>query len=155
MRLPADRPRARSSFRSTRRLEETSSTEPRSASTAANSFSPSSHWAAMRMSSSSASTRAAPARKIAWLSARISRIMGIFISCRELTALNPLIGELRQRTANVYNSDKSGSGLHSRRRNLLIGHDIFLNPQELGHNRIIWVAHPNVVTKYKETVRQV
>jgi len=81
--------------------------------------------------------------------------MGIFLSCRELTALNPLIGELRRRTANVYNSDKSGSVLHSRRRNLLIGHDIFLNPQEVDHNRIIRVEHPNVVTKYKETVRQV
>jgi hypothetical protein len=81
--------------------------------------------------------------------------MGIFISCREITALDPLIGELRRRTANVYNSDKSGSDLLSGRRNLLIGHDIFLNPQEVGHNRIIRVENLNVVTKYKETVRQV
>jgi hypothetical protein len=77
--------------------------------------------------------------------------MGIFISCRDIAARNPLIGGLRRRTCNVYNSDKSGPKSHLGKRNLLIVHDIFLNPGEVDHNRIIRGAHRNVVTKYKET----
>jgi hypothetical protein len=37
----------------------------------------------------------------------MSRFMGFFVSCRDISARNPLIGELRRRTCNVYNSDKS------------------------------------------------
>ena len=53
---------------------------PRFWSTAASSRVASSHCATMRISSSTASTRAAPDRKIAWLSASMSRFM-VFISC--------------------------------------------------------------------------
>ena len=46
----------------------------------------------------------------------------------------------------------SAAELQSRRRNLLIEHDIFLNPGEVDHNRIIRGVHRNVVSseQYKE-----
>jgi hypothetical protein len=63
--------------------------------------------------------------------------MGIFVSCRNLTARYPLIGGLRRRTCNVYNSDKFGPEDLPGGRNLLIENDIFLNPGEVYHNQII------------------
>jgi len=54
--------------------------------------------------------------------------MGIFISCRDIASGNHLIGGLRRKTWNVYNSDKSSLGSFSDRRNLLIKNDMFLNP---------------------------
>jgi len=73
--------------------------------------------------------------------------MDIFVSCRDMAARNPLIGQLRRRTCNVYNSDKSGLENRSGERNLLIENDIFLNPEGLVHNRIIRGVSRKVATK--------
>jgi hypothetical protein len=79
--------------------------------------------------------------------------MDIFVSCRDIAARNPLIGQLRRRTGNVYNSDKSRLESRSGRRNLLIENDIFLNPEGVVHNRMIRGVPRKVATKYKETTR--
>jgi hypothetical protein len=77
--------------------------------------------------------------------------MNIFVSCRNIAACNCLIGQLRRRTCNVYNSDKSSCYRSPQRGNLLIENDIFLNPEEVDHNQIIRGVYRKVATKYKET----
>jgi hypothetical protein len=64
--------------------------------------------------------------------------MGIFISGRDIAARNPLIGELRRRICNVYNSDKFRPESYGAAGHDLLGENgIFLNPEGVVHNRII------------------
>ena len=109
VRLPASWARAITALASSCMVEEKRTMEPCQASIALNSRAESSHWATMRISSSRARTRAAPARKMAWLSARMIRFIGLDLLWLCFSA-RPLIGGFARREGNVYNSD---SGLAS------------------------------------------
>src|ERR1700722_15013058 len=86
----------------------------------------------MRMSSSSARTRAAPAPKIAWLSARISRFIDICLLPRNLSSATLLIGEGVIATRYVSNSDNLIQNSASPRQSLSNQYDMFCEPLSTG-----------------------